>query len=219
MGKIAITTPEQQLILKEFRKNQFFTSSFYFTGGTALSLYYLKHRQSIDLDFFSESRFDVNNVSDIIHKWSKVYKFTVHLEQIENLNAFILNFQNKAELKVDFAHYPHKRIENSKIIERMEVDSILDISVNKLNSVIQRNEVKDFVDLYFLLQKYTIWDLITGVLVKFGYETEPFLIARDFMKVEDFKYLPKMIIPLTLEELKLFFRKKAKALGMRAVKK
>lgn len=120
-------------------------------------------------------------------------------------------------MKVDFAHYPHKRIEKGKVINQVDVDSLLDIAVNKLLSVIQRREVKDFVDLYFLLKTFTIWDLLRGIEVKFSFETEPFLIADDFIEVEQFTSLPRMIKPLTLSELKVFFRERAIEVGKKMV--
>lgn len=96
------------------------------------------------------------------------------------------------------------------------VDSLVDIAVNKLLTITQRNDVKDFVDLYFLLDKFTVWDLMEGVRVKFKMKLEPFIVASDFLKVEDFETMPKMIKKLTLEDLKTFFRQQAKKIGKRS---
>ncbi len=43
------------------------------------------------------------------------------------------------------------------------------------------------------------------------------LLAEDFLKIEDFEALPRMTKPLDLDQLKTFFREKAKELGKRAV--
>ena len=48
-------------------------------------------------------------------------------------------------------------------------------------------------------------------------ETEILSMAEDFLKVDEFDALPRMIKPLTLDELKIFFREKAKELGKIAV--
>ena len=95
----------------------------------------------------------------------------------------------------------------------MEVDSLFDIAVNKLQTIHQRNDVKDFVDLYYLLDKFTIWDLIEGVRVKFRMELDPYTVAADYLKVKNFENLPNMIKKLTLGELKSFFVDRAKELG------
>jgi len=94
---------------------------------------------------------------------------------------------------------------------------LADIATNKLLTINQRTQVKDFVDLYFLLEKYTVWDLMEGMRIKYRMKTEPFFVASDFLKVEDFEFLPKMIKPLDLNELKSFFREKAKETAKKAV--
>lgn len=50
MGKIPILTKEQETVLGEIIKIKYFKDNFYFTGGTALSLIYLQHRYSEDLE-------------------------------------------------------------------------------------------------------------------------------------------------------------------------
>ena len=54
MGKMPLFTQEQKLIFDQIKNNQYLTDNFYFTGGTALSYFYLNHRYSEDMDFFSE---------------------------------------------------------------------------------------------------------------------------------------------------------------------
>lgn len=218
MGKInqfnSSITPEQKRLLDEFRKDSFLSKNFYFTGGTALSLYYLQHRESVDLDFFSEKPFALEDVVTKIDSWKKSLKLSsVDYVTIVNTHIFNLIFPHKRTVKVDFNFYPYKRLERQNVINGIMVDSKVDIAVNKLLTIQQRTAVKDFVDLYFLLQDFTIWDLIEGVKIKFKIEMDPFVIGSDFLKAEDFEYLPKMIKPLTLEKLKTFFRQQAEKLG------
>lgn len=217
MGKIQFITQEQEVILDEVANSDFLRSKFYFTGGTALSSFYLQHRYSDDLDFFSRDKFDNQVIFTLLQDWGNKHNFTFQSRFAEVVYIFNLQFENKSRLKVDFARYPYKRLEKGKIINNMDIDSFTDIAVNKLLTVSQRNDVKDFVDLYYLLQKFTVWDLMEGVRIKFRMEIEPIILGSDFLKVEDFDYLPKLIKPLTLEELKKFFREKAKEIGARAV--
>ena len=98
----------------------------------------------------------------------------------------------------------------------MDIDSIRDIATNKLLTINQRNDIKDFVDLYFLLKHFTIWDLIYGVKEKFRREMDMVLIASDFTKAEEFDFLPKMLVPLELSELKDFFKQKVIEIAKRA---
>lgn len=48
----AILTSQQKIFLQEFAKTEL-SDIFRLTGGTALSAFYLEHRFSDDLDFFS----------------------------------------------------------------------------------------------------------------------------------------------------------------------
>ncbi|MBI4098177.1 MAG: nucleotidyl transferase AbiEii/AbiGii toxin family protein [Candidatus Levybacteria bacterium] len=217
MGKIQVLTREQQIILSEVGKNQFF-NKFYFTGGTALSAFYLQHRYSEDLDFFSEEKFDVQGVENIIDELSKKYKFEYTSEFIEIVQIFMIKFAKGEALKLDFATYPYRKIEEKKIVSGVKIDSLIDIAVNKLHTVNQRTTVKDFVDLYFLLQRFSFWDLKEGIQIKFRQKLEPFIFASDFLKIEEFDTLPRMIKPITLDELKSFFRQKAKEVGKMSIK-
>ena len=48
-------------------------------------------------------------------------------------------------------------------------------------------------------------------------ELDIILISSDFAKVEKFDFLPKMLVPLKLSELKDFFKQKAIELAKRAI--
>jgi len=216
MGKIQLTK-EQKIILDLVKQDNFLSSRFYFTGGTALSSVYLHHRLSDDLDFFSEEKFENQSVFTLMQSWGKQHNFSFQSRFAEVVYIFELEFAKGAKLKVDFGYYPYKRIEKGFSLEKLDVDSKLDIAINKLLVVSQRNDVKDFVDLYFLLKEFTLWDLMEGVKVKFKIKTDPLLVGADFLKVEDFDYLPKMIKPLTLEQLKSFFRQRAKQLAEKSL--
>ncbi len=108
---------------------------------------------------------------------------------------------------------------NQKIIlDELKNDPFRDIATNKLLTINQRTDIKDFVDLYYLLKKYTIWDLIYGLEAKFHLKTDQFLIASDFLKVDDFDFLPKMIKPLELTTLQSFFRNLSLEIGRKITK-
>ena len=224
MGKISQGrsikfTPKQKIIFDEIKNSDFINQNFYFTGGTALSSVYLQHRLSEDLDFFSQEKFDTLPILNLITRWSKKHRFKITEQEAEVVWIFVLEFPDKEKLKVDFGYYPYKRLERGKLIESMEVDSMLDIAVNKLQTIHQRTDAKDFVDLYFLLDKFTVWDLMEGVRAKFRMELDPYTVAADYLKVEGLENLPKMLVPLELRQLQNFFREKAKKIGMRIVEK
>ncbi|MBI2314985.1 nucleotidyl transferase AbiEii/AbiGii toxin family protein, partial [Candidatus Daviesbacteria bacterium] len=140
-------TSKQQLIFKEVSKSDFLKNHFYFTGETALSTVYLNHRLSDDLDFFSEEEFEILPISNLISGWIKKYQFKVTPEDKEAVKIFNLEFHDREKLKVDFGYYPYQRLKKGKTVDSIDVDSLFDIAVNKLQTIRQRSEVKDFVDL------------------------------------------------------------------------
>lgn len=212
MGKIHFTK-EQEIILGQIKQDDFFTSRFYFTGGTALSSLYLNHRFSDDLDFFCAERFDTQVIFTTMKDWGRKFKFRFQSQANNVVYIFNLVFEDGTKLKVDFGYYPYKRVEPGIKLGLLEVDSEFDIAINKILTISQRSNAKDFVDLYFLLKKYSLWDLVEGKKVKFNMKTEPILLAGDFLKVDDFEELPKMIKTLTLDQLQSFFREEAKKIS------
>lgn len=216
METIALATQDQLTILNTVSSHPFFRQ-FYFTGGTALSYLYLEHRYSEDLDFFSEKSFDREELSDIIVLWSKKFNFTFELNSHKHMDIYNLTFLNGQTLKLDFVHEPHIRLEKGKVWHTLAVDSLIDIATNKLLTTNQRTTVKDFVDLYFLLQTHSLYDLMEGVKVKFGIKLDTILVASDFLKVDFFTFLPRMIKPLTLIDLQTFFHAQAVELSKQAI--
>ena len=71
----------QKIFLKVFAKHP---GNFALSGGTALELYYLHHRNSLDLDFFSPA-YNFAQINTIISEFRKSIKCSIKLE-----NEFIL---------------------------------------------------------------------------------------------------------------------------------
>ena len=56
-----ILTPLHKSFIRKFSESPF-QKSFFLTGGTALAAFYLQHRLSEDLDFFTENSGEVRYV-------------------------------------------------------------------------------------------------------------------------------------------------------------
>ena len=214
MGKMTFS-PIQTFVFEAIGKNQSLRDQFYFTGGTALAIYHLQHRYSDDLDFFSEKDFLNEPIIAYMSGLAKEKSLDATFTQIETTRIFEFRKKDELELKVDFAWYPFHRIDPGTLDRGISIDSMLDIAANKIMTINQRTEVKDYVDLYFLLQKFTLWDMLYAHEKKFGIKIDLVLLTADMLKVESFEYLPKMIKPITLPILKKFFISKAKELGKR----
>ena len=214
MEKVTFT-PLQKKIFDKVSEDPVLSKQFYCTGGTALSAFYLHHRESEDLDFFSETDFEDARIETLMKNVSMSFNTTYRFTKKGGVRIFEFVKKDKLLIKIDFNHYPYKRVEKGKRYQGMAIDSLRDIATNKLLITNQRNDVKDFVDLYFLLKDFTIWDIMYGVQKKFRMELDMVLIASDFTKVEQFDFLPKMLVPLKLSDLKEFFKQKAIELAKR----
>jgi predicted nucleotidyltransferase component of viral defense system len=205
---------QQNALLDHISNDDFLANTFYFSGGTALAEVYLHHRASVDLDFFSPHVYDPQNILARLTKWSSVLHYSLATTYIEPTHIYFLTFKNGRKLKIDFSHYPYQPLEpRQPYRHKLQVDSFRDIGANKLLTLTQRTEVKDFVDLYFLLQNFTFWDLRDGVKTKFNTDIDPFIFASDCMVVENFRFLPKMTKPLNLAKLRDFYTTLAVKLG------
>lgn len=220
MGKITpFFTTIQQKVFNEFSKEKYLKKKFYFTGGTALSAVYFHHRESEDLDFFSEAEFDDDLIIQFINKVSVLLGTKVKMIKRDRMVIFELKKGNERIIKIDFVYDPFKRLKQGKKIQGISVDSLEDIGANKFMTITQRTEVKDFVDLYFLLQKFTFWDLFHFVKKKFGMELDFVWIAANFLKIESFDKMPRMTVPLELPKLQDFFTEQAKKISTQAVER
>ena len=212
----------EQEILKTWQKKviDFLVSfpgfeNFYLTGGTTLAAFYLQHRISDDLDFFSYDDIDPIFIHDLA---TKIKNFLGASEMrfsrlYDRYQFFYLIGDNKEEIKIEFAKYPFLQVEPIKIFNGLSVDSERDIAVNKLAAILDRFDPKDFVDLYFLLPKFSLNELKKGIEMKFGIKTDPLFLGSELSKVRRIEALPKMIKPLTVEELKDFFMSEIKKIS------
>lgn len=148
---------------------------FYLCGGTALSLFYFNHRESEDLDFFTQ-KFSFERVQQIIKFLEDKLGYEIKLEA-ENLSekhqAKMMVFyvkENENFIKIDFVEDVLPLIGNFKNVENINILSIEDIYVRKiyatsglkvgLDEVGQskfiggRQEAKDLFDLYYLSQRF-----------------------------------------------------------------
>lgn len=210
----------EQEILKDWQKKvcQFIAASnqlnnFYLTGGTALASFYLHHRISDDLDFFSFEDID----SIFIHKIAEDLKAVVGCEDMRfsrlyDRHQFFYTVGDE-EYKIEFTRYPFKQLKEVEVFATLKVDSEFDIAVNKLLTIVDRFDPKDFVDLYFLLPKYNLDQLMAGVENKFGTKLSPLTMGGAFSRARDIVALPKMVKDLSVDEIKTFFSVEAQKLS------
>ncbi len=146
-----ILTSQQKTFLQEFAKTEL-RDVFRLSGGTALSAFYLEHRLSEDLDFFSSEKVPFY----IPEKFLKTLDFTKEITYTKHFdrNIFNLSLKDSTTLKVEFTYYPLKNLEDIIVVDNLRTDSFLDIIINKLCAIADRSDAKDYVDIYYVLKSY-----------------------------------------------------------------
>ena len=188
-----ITTAQQEKFLDFFAKTPALVEKFYFTGGTALSKFYLQHRFSEDLDFFSKKEFDIKDITPFVYRAKKDLKFKeFDFQQSFNRNIFHLLFSKNQFLKLEFTYFPFSQIEKPKKIQGILVDSLIDMAVNKVFTIAQKPRGRDFFDLYIILnkKKLDIFDLLKKARIKFDWHIDWLQFGSQLFKVKEFKDYP-----------------------------
>ncbi len=211
-----ILTKTQTIVLKAISKTGL-VEQFYFSGGTALAHYYLQHRYSEDLDFFSKEEFNPLEVTAFIKTIKdKVGFVSFDYQNSFNRNLYFLKCQNKNEvLKLEFTYYPFKQIETPSLRDGLKVDSVLDIAVNKLFTIAQKPRGRDYFDLYMIIKKYNfeIERLRMLAKQKFDWDVDKLLLGSRFYEVNRYKDDPILINKaFDLSQVESFFKKRAREL-------
>ncbi|MDP3792657.1 MAG: nucleotidyl transferase AbiEii/AbiGii toxin family protein [bacterium] len=217
---ISILTQNQINIIKKIGKNKFISDNFYLTGGTALAEFYLQHRYSEDLDFFSETEIDVLPLNVFMSGLKKELNISkIDYQQNFNRNLFFLHFKDEI-LKTEFTFFPFQRIESGPSHKGITIDSLFDIAVNKLFTIYQRTKARDYVDLYFICAEkgFTIVDLTKRARIKFDYHIDPLQLGTQFLKAQEAKDYPRMIKELDNQTWQSFFIEEAKKLSSEIIK-
>src|SRR5258708_167184 len=120
---------------------------FYLAGGTALAEYYLGHRLSFDLDFFTGTENLVLPASYQIE--TACQKKNLSLKVVRRFSTFVefLAEKNKESLKIDLALDSPYRFERPVLSkEGIFINDYSDLRVDKLLAYFGRAEPRDAVD-------------------------------------------------------------------------
>jgi len=143
-------------------------------GGTALALQ-IGHRISIDLDFFGLLEADKISILNALHKIGNVKT----IQHTENIHIYTVN-----NIKVDIVNYPYPWLNTVVSQDNLNLANIPDIAAMKLAAITGRGSKKDFIDIYFLLKRYTLEELLTFYNKKY-YDGSAFLVFKSLVYFDD----------------------------------
>ena len=170
-------------------------NGFYLVGGTSLALQ-LGHRNSVDIDLFTQTDFEDNEIIALLKTRYKTE------EIFRRKNTIIALVDN---VKTDFIKHDYPFILPPVTQEGITYLSKEDIAAMKLHAIIQSGKrLKDFIDIYFLLQHFSMNQLIEFFVKKYSY-TNPLIALKAVTYFDDIDENidpPKLLQPLPLQVIK-----------------
>ena len=163
-------------------------------GGTALALQY-GHRQSIDLDFFGLLPDDKEELVEMTNRVGNVH--------VTNSSKMILQTVIN-QVKVDFVDYSrYEWIDEPVMGDGFVLASDKDIAAMKVNAIIGRGTRKDFIDLYVLLQHYSLLEIMAFYKQKYPEFSEyRALLSMTYFEDAEMQDMPKMFIDTSWDTMK-----------------
>ena len=162
------------LELLEFIMNQREFDEFNLVGGTSLALQ-MGHRISIDIDLFGASEIDEDLFLEVLKKYGTVQV----IKKSKNILICSVN-----GIKVDFVNYQYRLLESPLLEENIRLVKKKDIAAMKVNAVAGRGSIKDFIDIYFLLNEFSIKEMIGFYLQKYPDGSE-FMVRKSLTYFDD----------------------------------
>jgi hypothetical protein len=144
-----LTALQQDLLREIFTRDQ----RFFLTGGAALAGYYLHHRETEDIDLFSMVPLDLGVAARGVEAacesigaiWTRIHAFPDFVR--------IKASRGAATCEIDLVVDRAPALDPVKpVVDNIRVDTLREMTANKLCTVFSRAEPRDLVDLMMLLR-------------------------------------------------------------------
>jgi len=188
----------------EILKKAGILKGFYLADGTGLT-FQLEHRLSIDLDFFTGKDIDTKI---LIQNLKDLGKLSVEKEAQDSLTG---NFNTTL---ISFLKYDYPCLFAFKEIYGIKVADARDIGCMKIDAISSRGTKRDFIDLFFICKSVLPLARLLNLFKK-KYSSVNFNmvhILKSLIYFDDAEKdpLPRMIKPISWDEVKGFFVKEVR---------
>jgi len=161
-------------LLKSLQSKKYLRG-FNLAGGTALSLLN-GYRKSVDIDLFSNFAFDTGQMLEIL---AQDFDFDLLFSATNTLRGSVDN------IKVDIIAHRYRLLEDPHTEENISILSEPDIIAMKLNAIsVSGQRIKDFIDIYYLLDKYDLKSMLYYYQSKYDQEND-MLILKSLIYFDD----------------------------------
>jgi predicted nucleotidyltransferase component of viral defense system len=155
-------------------------SMFRLVGGTALSLQ-IGHRQSIDIDLFSDAEYSTIDF-DVITSYLEVnFPYVDHLSMEPAMGkSYFIGENADQAIKLD-VFYTDTFIQPGIVEDTIRMASLEEIIAMKLDVVQRGGRKKDFWDLHALFDSYNMDQMLQLHEIRYPYSHDKELILQNFI--------------------------------------
>ncbi len=160
-------------------------SPFRLVGGTALSLH-LGHRESIDIDLFSDAPFGSLDFVEIEHYLKSTFSYVDSLGDLMPAmgKSFTIGKNAENAIKLD-VFYTDPFIQECVTEDGIRLAAVEEIVAMKIDVVQREGRKKDFWDLHELLGRYSIDEMLYLHEQRYPYSHQRDLILKNFTKFDE----------------------------------
>ncbi len=168
-------------------------------GGTALALQ-LGHRKSVDLDFFGRIDCEVEYLRESI---AGIASLTI-LKESPHIHIYVVD-----GIKVDIVNYKYRWLDEVVVKQGIRMASVRDIAAMKVTAIIGRGTKKDFIDIAFLLHRFSLEEILKFYSAKYN-DGSVFMAMKSMAYFDDAEAepMPDMFVNQSWEQVKEYILSK-----------
>lgn len=158
--------------------------NFRLVGGTALSLF-RGHRESADIDLFSDAPYDSIDYVAIDKYLRKIYFYveTYEFNVVGPGKSYFVGNNRDDGIKLDL-FYTEKFIQRMRYIDRIRMATIEEIIAMKINVISRGGRKKDFWDIHELKDDYSIDQMFALHKERYPFTHDPLQIIKSLSNFE-----------------------------------
>jgi hypothetical protein len=158
---------------------------FRLVGGTALSLY-RGHRESVDVDLFSDASYDSIDFSAIDKFLNKTYSYVdTNAYKVAGMGKSYYIGKNKDDcVKLDL-FYTDRFIQQYILIDGIRLATVEDIIAMKIDVISRGGRKKDFWDIHDLKDDYSFEEMFALYKQRYPYTHDGDQIRKYFVNFEN----------------------------------
>lgn len=186
MHKHDVVAPEVVAAIESFFELKDW-EGLWLSGGTCLAEYYFGHRVSVDIDLFTADENLFRTARTVLERPGTLHAVgELETARVDlHFCQFLLRCPDGGVVKMDLIEDIPVELDGKVRCGTVWLDSLLDLAANKMGCLMHREDVKDYVDLFFLLPHL---GLDAGEALELGLRKErgldPLLLASQMQYVQ-----------------------------------